>query len=98
MDHPLSKRCVKYVNNVNRTKVLDKNNRVKYVNSLLRFLLIFLLISFANCDQRTYVQLQFETEENLPVNSLIGQIKVPDSYNNFTQSTLSTEKVDKLKV
>ena len=57
------------------------------VHSLLNFILIFFyLISLVQCDQRTYVQLTFETEENAPVNSFIGQIKVPDSFlNNLTQ-------------
>lgn len=38
-----------------------------------------LMISLARCGERTYVQLAFESEENLPVNTLIGQIRVPDS-------------------
>ena len=38
-----------------------------------------LMISMVRGGERTYVQLVFESEENLSVNTLIGQIRVPDS-------------------
>lgn len=50
------------------------------LSSMLSALFVCLLmISLARCGERTYVQLAFETEENLPVNTLIGQIRVPAS-------------------
>lgn len=46
---------------------------------LVCLLLISLSLSLVRAGERTYVQLVFESEENLPVNTLIGQIRVPDS-------------------
>jgi len=77
------------VNNVNNFKSFKNqttSRSKKNVNSnFLSFLLFCLFFSFAFCD-RNYVQLNFETEENLSVNTLIGQIRVPDSYHHdYTQ-------------
>ena len=63
------------------------NNRRRYkMGPFVRpgvFDLLFvclLMISFVcGGGERTYVQLMFESEENLSVNTLIGQIRVPDA-------------------
>ena len=78
--------CVNCVNNhVNKIRT-KMSHQIKSVNNYyVIVLLYFLLVSYVHGDPRTHVELMFETDENLPVNNLIGQIRVPDSYHNHTK-------------